>query len=398
MKKLLVLVVLIMATGGATNAQTTDFFELVKTGTPKSVQAAISNGADIKARDKHGWTPLMWAAGHNPNPEVITTLLKAGADINARDKDGLTPLMWAAYYNPIPEVITTLLKAGADSKARDKNDLTPLMCAAGFNPNPEVITTLLKAGADSKARTAIGSTPLMVAAWFNPNPEVITTLLKAGADINARDKDGGTPLMVAAWFNPNPEVITTLLKAGADAKAKDSEGKTAFDRAQNNEKLKGTDAYWKLKELLAEPTKPLSGASVAQPAGPLPLITVLDFSIENIPKSDGRLIVDLVFSALVSARKYRVLDRGQRDNIFKEVEFSLSLCADEKCQLEIGRLLAADKIVVGSMGKVGQRYILNTKMLDVRTGEALSTASKLFGSLEEMVDGAEEVALTLIED
>jgi curli biogenesis system outer membrane secretion channel CsgG len=132
-----------------------------------------------------------------------------------------------------------------------------------------------------------------------------------------------------------------------------------------------------------------------RPAGPLPLITVLDFSIENIPKSDGRLIVDLVFSALVSARKYRVLDRGQRDNILKEVEFSLSQCADERCQIEIGRLLAADRIVVGSLGKVGQRYILNAKMLDVRTGEALSTAYKLFGTLEELVDGAEEVALTL---
>ena len=141
------------------------------------------------------------------------------------------------------------------------------------------------------------------------------------------------------------------------------------------------------------PVAPVAGP--ARPAGPLPLVTVLDFSIENMAKSDGRLIVDLVFSALVSARKYRVLDRGQRDNILKEVEFSLSACADEKCQLEVGRLLAADNIVVGSLGKVGQRYILNAKMLDVRTGEALSTAYKLFGTLEELVDGAEEVALTL---
>jgi tetratricopeptide (TPR) repeat protein len=140
-----------------------------------------------------------------------------------------------------------------------------------------------------------------------------------------------------------------------------------------------------------------AGAAAAPPTGPLPLITVLDFSIENIPKSDGRLIVDLVFSALVSARRYRVLDRGQRDNILKEVEFSLSICSDEKCQLEVGRLLAADKIVVGSLGKVGQRYILNTKMLDVRTGEALSSAYKVFPTLEELVDGTEEVALTLSE-
>jgi tetratricopeptide (TPR) repeat protein len=139
-------------------------------------------------------------------------------------------------------------------------------------------------------------------------------------------------------------------------------------------------------------------AGETRPSGPMPLITVLDFSIENIPKSDGRLIVDLVFSALVSIRRYRVLDRGQRDNILKEIEFSYSACVDEKCQLEIGRLLAADRIVVGSLGKVGQRFILNAKMLDVQTGEAVSTAYKVFGSLEELVDGTEGVAWSLVED
>jgi ankyrin repeat protein len=64
-------------------------------------------------------------------------------------------------------------------------------------------------------------------------------------------RNGSTPkLMYAAGNNQNPEVITTLLKAGADGKAKSTDGKTAFDYAQANEKLKGTDAYWKLTEAL----------------------------------------------------------------------------------------------------------------------------------------------------
>lgn len=151
------------------------------------------------------------------------------------------------------------------------------------------------------------------------------------------------------------------------------------------------------KKPAAAPPSPAATTAPVRTAGPLPLVTVLDFTIENIPKSEGGLIVDLVFSALVSAKRYRVLDRGQRDNILKEIEFSYSQCADEKCQLEIGRLLAADRIVVGSLGKVGQRYILNAKMLDVQTGEALSTAYRIFSSLEALVDGTEQVALSLAE-
>ena len=83
------------------------------------VQAAIDKGEDPNARDKDGVTPLMYAAGYNQNPQVITTLLKAGADINARDRyNNMTPLMYAAWFNQNPELITTLLDAGADAKAK----------------------------------------------------------------------------------------------------------------------------------------------------------------------------------------------------------------------------------------------------------------------------------------
>jgi ankyrin repeat protein len=234
--------------------QTTDFFELVKNGTPEGVQAAINQGADIKAKDKDGKTPLMCAAQSNPNPEVITTLLSAGAYIEARTNEGWThienwtPLMWAALGNQNPAVITTLLKSGADIKAKANDGRTALMLAAAYNPNPEVIMALLSAGAYIEARTNEGWTPLMRAALSNQNPAVITTLLKSGADIKARANDGRTPLMLAAAYNPNPEVIMALLKAGADAKAKDRAGKTVFDWAKGNPKLKGTDAYRQLQE------------------------------------------------------------------------------------------------------------------------------------------------------
>src|SRR5208337_1198357 len=99
--------------GSKVRKRTTDFFELVETGTPIQVQEAIKVGADIKARETDGRTPLLLAAEDNQNPEVIIVLLQAGADVNARDKDGQTPLMYAARKNQNPEVITALLKAGA---------------------------------------------------------------------------------------------------------------------------------------------------------------------------------------------------------------------------------------------------------------------------------------------
>jgi ankyrin repeat protein len=200
-------------------AQTKDFFELVKTGTPQDVQAAIQNGASVHARMS-----------------------------GVPQEQGKTPLSYAAQYNPDPEVITVLLKAGAGVKEMDTLQETPLMLAAKYNQNPEVIAILLKGGANAKARNIVGWTPLMEAASRNQNPEVINALLKAGADIKAKGEHGWTSLEYAAAGNHNPEVITTLLKAGADAKAKDDNEQTALDYAKNNDALKGTDALNQLEE------------------------------------------------------------------------------------------------------------------------------------------------------
>jgi tetratricopeptide (TPR) repeat protein len=149
------------------------------------------------------------------------------------------------------------------------------------------------------------------------------------------------------------------------------------------------------------------GGEVSEPAGApappvarsaLPLVAVLDFRVENLPAADGKLIVDLLSSALIGTRRFRVLDRGQQENILKEIEFSYSGCVDERCQLQIGRMLAAEKIVVGSLGRVGGRYILNVRLLQVESGEALASSYQVFASLEDLVDGCPAVAFALSEE
>ena len=86
-----------------------------------------------------------------------------------------------------------------------------------------------------------------------------------------------------------------------------------------------------------------------------PTITVLDFQINNVSQGDMRSIISLLTSALSQSGQYRVIDVSQRETILKELEFSASDCTDEACQLEIGRLLSAEMIGVGNLGKVGSR-------------------------------------------
>ena len=133
----------------------------------------------------------------------------------------------------------------ADVNARTEDGATALMGAAAGGA-AESVKLLLDAGADVNARYENGWTSLMLAARFGA-AESVKVLLDAGVDVNARYENGWTVLMFAASGGA-AESVKVLLDAGVDASVKDKDGKTAWDLAQDNEKLKGTDAYWMLND------------------------------------------------------------------------------------------------------------------------------------------------------
>ncbi|PTB35242.1 hypothetical protein M441DRAFT_119294, partial [Trichoderma asperellum CBS 433.97] len=53
-------------------------------------------GIDLNAKDRHGQTPLWWAAA-NGNKAIIQLISnQTGVDINAKNSFSQAPLLWAA--------------------------------------------------------------------------------------------------------------------------------------------------------------------------------------------------------------------------------------------------------------------------------------------------------------
>lgn len=128
-------------------------------------------------------------------------------------------------------------------------------------------------------------------------------------------------------------------------------------------------------------------------AGEKPIISVLDFHTdEGISVNEMKVYISLLTSALFKTGVYTVIDVSERERLLSELEFSVSDCSDESCQLEIGKLLAAEAIVIGRIGRLGSRYILTVKMLETDTGRAINTADGVYENLDDMVDNVKNIA------
>ncbi|MBN1700056.1 MAG: hypothetical protein JW881_21275 [Spirochaetales bacterium] len=123
-----------------------------------------------------------------------------------------------------------------------------------------------------------------------------------------------------------------------------------------------------------------------------PIVTVMDFTTSGVSKSEMRSIISFLSSALFKTDKFILIDIQERDSLLREMEFSISGCSDETCLLEIGKLLSAEYIVTGNIGKVGSRYLVTIKLLQTETGRTMNTVEGVYAGIDEIVDDLYKLA------
>ncbi|MBA3460305.1 MAG: ankyrin repeat domain-containing protein [Deltaproteobacteria bacterium] len=204
----------------------------------------LSRGADPNLANADGVSPLSLAirasmlegprAGY---PELIDELIAKGADLRARDKIGFTPLMEATAIGN-GNVAASLLTSKVPIDERTTDGRTALFIAS--STQPRLGAAYLELGADPNATTPTGRTPLMEAvehgwlevvkpALMDFYPEYIRMLVDRGANVNAVDQRGMTALAHAAAHG-DLSTATLLLERGATPTQR------AFDAAIENQR------------------------------------------------------------------------------------------------------------------------------------------------------------------
>ena len=205
----------------------------------------------VNAHDSVGYTPLHWAAYFN-NAAAIRLLLNHGADIRAQDISGNTPLFVALLHGYAD--CATLLMKHLDPSSTAVDDWTNMGNRRGIAPlfpaarNADIpfdlmVTLLVRLGKDSlKAKTTaegwsvIHFMVLAAGASGFQNPEQISLMkrkmeLICGAgvlSVDGRDNKGQSPLMLVLRQYDDPVIVKVLLNCGADVTLSDIKGGTVL--------------------------------------------------------------------------------------------------------------------------------------------------------------------------
>ncbi len=228
-------------------------------GRPEAVMTLLANGADPRAADFEGNTPLHHAA-RSTDPAVAALLLDAGAQVDTLNHEGTSALgiacnagnwrlaryliehgakpepaggqpvlLAAASGEDDPAGVQLLLrhKARVDGRGHDQRTALMQACASG---NADIVSVLLDAGADRNAHDAQGITPLLDAARHG-HADVVARLAKAKPDVNATDLQQRNALAHAALAGASADLMRQLMMLGVDPTHPDTDGLRPIDHA-----------------------------------------------------------------------------------------------------------------------------------------------------------------------
>jgi len=99
-------------------------------------------------------------------------------------------------------------------------------------------------------------------------------------------------------------------------------------------------------------------------------IAIMDFEAQDIAKNDAVKVSELIRNEMINIGKFVIIERSQMGMILKEQGVQQTGCTDISCAVEIGKVLSAKKILVGTVMKLGDSLIITGRIVDVEKGVA----------------------------
>ncbi len=127
-------------------------------------------------------------------------------------------------------------------------------------------------------------------------------------------------------------------------------------------------------------------------------IAVFDLSAEGISESETRILTNELrfqISRIINSSEYKnlqntvnyeIIERSEIEKILDEYNFESTGCVSDSCAIELGQMLQLDRMILGTVGLIGETYSASIRMVDVKTAKTIDIANRnITGKIDEVL-------------
>jgi TolB-like protein len=129
-----------------------------------------------------------------------------------------------------------------------------------------------------------------------------------------------------------------------------------------------------------------------------PRLAVLALQAEGVEVTVTSTVDETLTADLAKSGQYEVIGRSEIAAMagFESDKMKLGCTGDAACLAEIGGALGVEKLVFGSLGKVGSTYVLNTKLVDIHGAHVLARDTETVTNLDALIAAVARSAQILL--
>lgn len=208
-------------------------------------------------------------------------------------------------------------------------------------------------------------------------------VLKISGDLGAKLTDEEKARLHGVRKIPFPALMEYSRGLEYADSGQPAEAARAFEKA-----LALAPGYREAEEKLQEVYRKAGGQYVLKPKEQQALFRVAVFPLEDISPGEasgkaGEEIAADITEALAGAKNVQVIERVRLKKLIEGAAAKAAGSSDPNAALRAGKLLGADRLVIGSVQMFRDQIRVNLRMIRTETGEILSTA-KISGKAAEL--------------
>jgi len=125
-----------------------------------------------------------------------------------------------------------------------------------------------------------------------------------------------------------------------------------------------------------------------------PTLAILDMEAsEGVTDKEARLITELLRDNITNSGFYTVMAQDQMRKVIETQGFNQSgFCSTTECEIKLGQLLQVQSIMAGTVGKLGNTFILAVRMIDVEKGNVILSRTERTKSADDLADAVDKLS------